>query len=152
MPAHSIPLAERFRMYVEKTPTCWVWTANRPDGRYGHLKFKGRTYLAHRVAYELFVGPIPAGSWVLHHCDNPAGTASQNVLDKIYKRRGGFGEIHGRAKVTDDDAREIRRVMSAPGPKRGRRKALAAKYGLSVTSVSRIASGAQFVHLGADRQ
>jgi hypothetical protein len=46
--------------------------------------------LAHRVSYEIFVGPIPDEMFVLHSCDRPpccqpahleAGTQSKNVQD-----------------------------------------------------------------------
>ena len=63
---------------VNKTETCWLWTAGVNASGYG--KF-GREptgpELAHRVAYELLVGPIPDGL-VLDHlcrvriCVNPA--------------------------------------------------------------------------------
>lgn len=158
MPAHRVPLEERFRRYVERTATCWNWTANRPGGRYGHLKFLGKTLKAHRVAYELFVGPIPEGMWVLHHCDNPAcvrpdhlyaGTPSRNTRDKIERKRGGLGEMHGKTKLTVADVVHIRKVMGAPGSKMGRRKALVSKYGLSPTSISRISSGEQWKHMVA---
>lgn len=51
---------------------------------------------AHRVSYELFVGPIPAGMHVLHHCDNPPcvrpshlflGDAKVNAQDRAAKGR-----------------------------------------------------------------
>lgn len=52
--------------------------------------------LAHRVAYTMFVGPIPAGLCVCHKCDNPActtvdhfflGTVGDNNADKMSKGR-----------------------------------------------------------------
>jgi hypothetical protein len=156
--AHRVPLEDRFRRYVDRTPTCWNWTANRPGGRYGHLKYLGKTLLVHRVAYELFVGPIADGLWVLHHCDNPAcvrpdhlylGTPQRNVLDKIERKRGGLGELHGRTQLTVSDVTHIREIMSAPGSKMGRRKALIERYGISPTSISRIASGKQWRYMVA---
>lgn len=52
---------------VDKRPTgCWLWTAGKvPDG-YGAFQLYGRSQRAHRVAYELLIGPIPDGM-VLDH-------------------------------------------------------------------------------------
>lgn len=70
-------LPDRFWAKVDKTDTCWLWTAGRSQG-YGDFRFMpGRSHLAHRLAYEELVGPIPAGLTLDHlcrvrHCINPA--------------------------------------------------------------------------------
>jgi hypothetical protein len=56
---------------------CWPWTAGTSGSRaaYGVLAFKvkGRTIhkYAHRIAYELEIGPIPEGLEIDHLCRNP---------------------------------------------------------------------------------
>lgn len=65
---------QRFWSRVEKTPTCWLWTGYTTSRGYGQLgKGSGPTqaHLAHRVAYELLVGPVPAGLELDHLCRNP---------------------------------------------------------------------------------
>jgi hypothetical protein len=59
----------RFWAKVDKThPSgCWLWTAGRTANGYGQFTNKG-TLLAHRVAFELLVGPIPDGCVVDHLC------------------------------------------------------------------------------------
>jgi hypothetical protein len=68
---------------------CWLWTA-KTNGRYGYVALPGRRHVgAHRVAWELTNGPIPAGQ-VVHHicrsplCVNPAhlrvGSQAENVM------------------------------------------------------------------------
>lgn len=70
------PVLDRFFSMVEKTDTCWNWTGALING-YGSIGVDGRTRRAHRVAYELLVGPTD-NSLVLHHtcgnrrCVNPA--------------------------------------------------------------------------------
>lgn len=47
---------------------CWEWTAACQSRGYGVVSIGGTTHLAHRVMYELMVGPIPAGLTVDHLC------------------------------------------------------------------------------------
>jgi len=58
---------------------CWLWTGGKNDSGYGMVGFRlnGKQPYVHRLAYELFVGPIPADHQVDHlcrvrHCLNPA--------------------------------------------------------------------------------
>jgi hypothetical protein len=48
---------------------CWLWVGTRHH-KTGHGKFwlNNRTMQAHRVAYELLVGPIPDGLTLDHLC------------------------------------------------------------------------------------
>lgn len=70
--------AEVFWSYVDRTDGCWLWTGKIDRRGYGKTN-RGR--LAHRVAYELSVGPIPDGLQIdhvvargctNHNCVNPA--------------------------------------------------------------------------------
>lgn len=55
---------------VEKrSDGCWEWSGARSDG-YGHIRIRGRLVLAHRLAYEMFVGPVPIGKELDHKCRN----------------------------------------------------------------------------------
>lgn len=50
---------------------CWNWEANRQAAGYGHFAPKHGTHaLAHRLSYELLVGPIPDGLQIDHLCRN----------------------------------------------------------------------------------
>lgn len=78
----------RFLAKVDKTETCWLWTAWVEHNGYGRFWLDGRQHGAHRVAYELYVAPIPPGLEIDHlcrvrHCVNPTHlevvTASENV-------------------------------------------------------------------------
>ena len=62
----------RFWRHVHKTRGCWIWEGNLNDLGYGRVKVKGRLWAAHRVAYELEIGPVPPGAWVRHTCGEPA--------------------------------------------------------------------------------
>ena len=47
---------------------CWLWTASLNDGGYGQFALDGRPHRAHRIAYELMIGPIPDGLHIDHLC------------------------------------------------------------------------------------
>lgn len=50
------------------TPGCWIWPGTKDSGGYGMIHRNGRSEKTHRVAYELLVGPIPAGLNLDHLC------------------------------------------------------------------------------------
>lgn len=65
-------LAERFWAKVDKEGAggCWLWLGSRTSG-YGQINAgrRGEGMLrAHRVAYEMLVGPIPEGLQLDHLC------------------------------------------------------------------------------------
>lgn len=47
---------------------CWEFTGCLNSKGYGCISHHGRVQLAHRVAYELLVGPIPTGYQIDHLC------------------------------------------------------------------------------------
>lgn len=47
---------------------CWLWQRCRTSSGYGLINIRGRNRRAHRVAYEIVKGPIPAGLTIDHRC------------------------------------------------------------------------------------
>ena len=143
----SQPLAERFWAKVDRTGSCWLWTASRNRLGYGQIFIRGKSLLgmAHRVSWELANGPIPEGLLVCHHCDNPPcvnpdhlflGTDRDNARDAIRKGR----MKHGRpttAKLTDASAAAIH-VALAIGTSKAE---LARRFSVSETLIYNIATG-----------
>lgn len=97
---------------------CWYWMAFADDGEVGQFKIDGKAEIASRVAYRLAHGDIPDGMVVRHTCDTPLccnpkhlliGTHADNVQDRVSRDRSARGEENGRAKLTADAVRLIRR-------------------------------------------
>lgn len=77
-------------------PGCIVWTGALTNG-YGCLRIEGRTFRAHRWAWEQEHGPIPDGKVLDHICWNRAcvnvahlrlATRQQNVWNQSGANRG----------------------------------------------------------------
>lgn len=120
---------KRFWTKVNFTDECWTWTASThktPPSQYhkGHFPY-GRIGIgkkvikAHRVAYELCNGPIPAGMFVLHKCDNPKcvrpshlklGNHTQNMQDMADRHRVPRGVDHQFSKLDDEKVVQIRKL------------------------------------------
>jgi len=139
----KVPLEVRFWSKVNKTDTCWEWTGYKD--RYGIFGIEGKNLKAHRVSWEITFGPVPEGLHVLHKCDNPGcvkpdhlflGTHTDNMRDMVVKGRG------GRAKLTLDEVREIRRIGRSV-----KSKVIGAQYGLSESQVCAILRNDQWAAL-----
>lgn len=98
---------------------CHIWTGSTKGG-YGRLNLAGRGMcLSHRIAYELYVGPIPPLTLVCHKCDVPScvnpehlflGTSLDNMRDMASKGRlvRLLGPDNPRSKLTEAAVIEIR--------------------------------------------
>jgi len=74
---------------------CWIWTGSIKHNGYAEIKIDGHGQMLHRFVYKEFVGPIPPGYQIRHHCDTKAcfrpihlepGTSQDDADDR--KRRG----------------------------------------------------------------
>jgi len=102
--------AARFWRKVEKTSGCWNWKAGRNGSGYGQFSVFGREVQAHRVAYELSIGPIPDGQLLDHTCHNltcvnPAhlrfATTKQNAENRESGNRNSRSWIRGVSQRAD---------------------------------------------------
>lgn len=94
---------------------CWIWQRGL-CGQYGKIHINMKTNLAHRISYEEFIGPIPAGLLVCHKCDvrlciNPEhlflGTYANNMQDASRKNRLVKGEDSHFSRFTDLQVEEL---------------------------------------------
>lgn len=149
---------QRFWKYTLKPESdgCWIWQGGRGSGGYGYLRIERRNVRAHRIAWTLFKGEIPAGLFVCHHCDNPPcvnpahlflGTNRDNVLDAVKKGRmkpfnndkvlPRYGLANGRGKLSDENVRDI--LLRCAAGERGRD--IAKDFGICVEYVRQLRIG-----------
>lgn len=143
------PMLESFkerlseRSYVADNG-CIIYTG-QSNGNYGQIEYRRKTYLAHRAAYMVAFGDIPAGFFVCHtcdvrHCINPAhlwaGTHKENMADMSAKGRASkFG--NKLEKIPAADIPKIRsRIESGE-----KAQAIANEYGVSHSIISMIKHG-----------
>lgn len=131
MPRKPIPFSVRFWAKVDRRSSgeCWPWIGAGAGSRQGYGTIRRGSasqgmVRAHRASWEIHRGPIPAGTLVLHRCDNPPcvnpghlflGTDADNVRDMVSKGRlvTKRGEDHVNAKLTADDVVAARRAHAA---------------------------------------
>jgi hypothetical protein len=125
----STPKVLWSKVDIREPYECWPWKGFLNKHGYGRTWIKDKGYYAHRVIYDLeYPGQITLqapenGEYglVLHTCDNPPccnprhlyiGDAKQNSHDKVTRNR--MPDMRGvrgsRAKLTEEDVREIRRL------------------------------------------
>jgi len=134
-------MEERFWDKVDKTETCWLWTARKNRGGYGQFRVNGQIHTAHRVSWILSGRTIPEGHVIRHkcrnkHCVNPdhleTGTQAENEADKIRDGTSNRGIKHPKAKLTEEQVRQIRASADET------QKCLAEEFGVSQTAISLI--------------
>lgn len=90
------PVIRFAKFFAPVASGCHEFRSTIQKDGYGRFHFKGRQAPAHRVAYQLYVGEIPAGMMVCHKCDNRCcvnpehfflGDAKDNVRDMHAKGR-----------------------------------------------------------------
>jgi hypothetical protein len=166
-------LAQSFWLRVEKgqPDKCWEWQGYRTWNGYGLLQSRSispQPLLAHRIAWELINGEIPAGRHILHHCDNPSccnpshlfiGTQRDNNKDRDQKKRTASGDRNGARTHPEKNSfiinkgsglkgvahpmaklseQEIRAIIEAY-PSAPVKTHLADQYGISLTHLQRLA-------------
>jgi hypothetical protein len=135
---------------------CWEWNGYRDPGGYGRYKpAKDASPVgAHRMAWILTNGPIPAGLLVCHSCDNPPcvnpahlflGDNAANTADSTQKGRRArpIGSSNGYSRFTESDVREIKRAAESGTSQ----KAIAALYGCDPSTISYILTGKTWRHV-----
>jgi len=157
---------KRVKIRLEKRSkfekNCIVWTGAHLKKKglqvsYGFLNVKRGTkknmpMLAHRAQWIIHNGRIPDGLDVCHKCDNRSciridhlflGTRKENMEDCIRKKRNIFGEKCKNAKLTEEQAKEIKNLKGSGIWA----KELCLKYGVKPSTVKHIWYGERWKHI-----
>lgn len=87
-------LAQRLaeRTDLEGENGCWIYTGKLGKNGYGYIGVDGKTKLAHRVSYELSIGPIPEGLQLDHLC-RVRSCINPDHLEPVTNRENGLRGI-----------------------------------------------------------
>jgi hypothetical protein len=106
---------ERFWAKVAKADGCWLWTGAKDTSGYGNFQGIG----AHRIAYQLTVGPIPEGLTIDHLCRvracvNPVHMEPVTRKENTWRGEGRAGKEHRQTECIHghpfDEANTIHRA------------------------------------------
>ncbi len=141
---------------MEEEPRNWLlgWVAGTSQDGYGRIYFDGKQCEAHRISYELFIGPVPEDMNVLHECDNPpcinpshlfSGSTQDNVedMDNKGRRRNDVGSANPRSKLSESDIPGVRKLLAAGNTQ----QSIADQLGVSQGAISLINSGKNWSHV-----
>lgn len=101
IPPLSVAQRERFWAKVQKTDGCWVWTGSRIRDGYGSFRLylpRESPFMAHRVAYTLVRGEIPAGLTIDHLCRNKSCVNPEHMEVVTLEENGRRGGIDARGR------------------------------------------------------
>jgi len=103
---------------------CWLWTGSADNG-YGQIHWKRKTGKAHRIAYEILIGPVPDGLEIDHlcrvrSCCNPAHMEPVTHRENITRGAGAtiirLGRCRsGRHLIRSDTDIQVMKGGSNPG-------------------------------------
>lgn len=165
-PIKEMTILGRFKhkMGIKNQNSCIEYMGEKSSDGYGKFYTSKKIYtMAHRMAYELFIGNIPKGMLVCHKCDNPScinpehlwlGTHHDNMQDMADKGRhpnkkgiplsiDNKGSKHVLAKLNEDSVKNIK-IKLANGIKGS---VLAREYNVVDQTIYEIKNGRNWKHV-----
>ncbi len=119
---------------------CIIFPGYKTSRGYGWKRLQGKRWYAHRLAWFKAHGPIPAGMFVCHRCDNPScvnvthlflGTPMENTADMMSKGR--YKNGYCGTTLSTNSVLEIRRMRSGGATYRS----LADQFGVKHAAIRR---------------
>lgn len=149
----GLTIEESFRWFMPDAPPAegeqWIWSGPRDANGYGCFVHQGARLYAHRISYEMFVGPIPEGLVIRHKNDIPldvnphnleTGTRADNRQDCVDRNRaiGPRGEQQWTSKLTREQVDSIIHRYRTGGVTQ---QQLADEFSVYQSAISKIVNG-----------
>lgn len=115
---------------------CWVWNSTKMTSGHGRISYRGKYYLAHRLAWCLFKKHIAKGRVVSQKCKNCSCINPQHLFlksQRIYPKRE---EGRPLRVLTEENVLEIRELIKQNLSK----SVIAKRFGICYSHVSAIKS------------
>jgi DNA-binding XRE family transcriptional regulator len=134
--------------------SCLIWPFGRGSDGYAKIWRDGQMRVVSRIVCELVNGAPPTPSYEAAHscgnghkgCVSPRHmswkTVAENQADRLIHGTHARGHRHGAAKLTEAEAREIRRLRGAET-----QTSLAARFGVTFQTISDIQRGKRWAWL-----
>lgn len=95
------------RVSISQGSGCWEWLKYRDRQGYGRITYQNRRVFAHRLSYELHVGPIEGELTVDHICYTPACVNPRHLrllthAENARRQRSSFATHCASGHVFDD--------------------------------------------------
>lgn len=128
---------------------CFNCTSHKPGKRGYPRTYRGLVY---RVVFEQMFGEVPKGQLVRHTCDNTMcinpehlilGTPKDNLMDAFERNRMPLGSDRPNAKITEEQAKEVKRLLKM----NVRQIEIAKKLGINYCTVKQIKQGRTWKHV-----
>jgi len=126
---------------------CWEWQGAKNADGYGNVRYGGKHWRAHRLAYFLWHGDVPP--YLRHTCHKPLccnpqhlvpGDAQSNMDDKVAANRQAKGETIGVSKLTKH---QVKQIKTSPL----NAEQLAREFGVYPSTVRAILAGRTWRHV-----
>jgi hypothetical protein len=113
-------IIERFLSFILVDGECCLWNGVKNSGGYGYFSINGKMREAHRVSYELFVGPLDPSLTLDHLCHrrscvNPKHL--EQVTQKENSLRGNTINRHNHGKTSCPQGHDYNKLNTYVCPK-----------------------------------